>query len=572
MTDSKFEHFPFSKEGIEVWSDGTPKANNWPIVYTLNNDSEIYVGETTSALNRMRQHLQSKQKLNLNSATVILNERFNKSACLDLESHLIRYFAADDKFKVLNANNGVTESDYFQRSDYRQAFEEIFDELLKQGILTRSVPELINSDFFKYSPFKSLTNDQAVAVEEILEVLFSDFENGTQAPIVVQGNPGTGKTIVAIYLIKLLIDVQRIGADAGQDEDSLFSDFFQDGYRETLTDKRIGFIVPQQSLRKTLQKVFKKTPGLSKDMVLSPFDLGKRGEVYDLLVVDEAHRLRQRSNQEAASQNKSFRDINISLFGSDSPKSTQLDWVRKLSKHQVLLVDIDQSVRPGDLPKSHLVELIAEAKPMGHFHKLVSQLRIPDGGEYVDYISQVFSPQGSPKAMDFGEYDVRFFDNFGEMEDEIRKQETIHGLSRVIAGIGWPWLSKRGEVSIDFTLDGRDLVWNRTATDWINSPTSIEEVGSIHTVQGYDLNFAGVIVGPELDFDLEKQELVAVRASYFDSKGKQNNPGATLSDVDLLGYICNIYRVLMTRGIKGTYIYVANPSLRAHLKKFFPQS
>lgn len=572
MTSSNFEHFPFSKEGVEVWSEGTPKSTNWPIVYTLNSDSEIYVGETTNAFSRMRQHLQGKQKMNLTSATVIFNDRFNKSVCLDLESHLIRYFAADDKFKVLNGNSGITEADYFQRSDYREAFAEIFNELLNQGLLTRSIPDLINSDFFKYSPFKSLTNDQAVAIEQILESLFSDIENGKNAPIVVQGNPGTGKTIVAIYLIKLLVDVQKMGSDAGVDEDSLFSDFFQEGFRESLATKKIGFVVPQQSLRKTIQKVFKKTPGLSKDMVLSPFDLGKSGATFDLLVVDEAHRLRQRSNQEAASQNKSFREINISLFGDDSPTLTQLDWVRKLSKHQVLLVDIDQSVRPGDLPKSHLVDTVAQAKAIGRYHRLVSQLRIPDGAGYVDYISQVFSSQGQPQTIDFGQYDVRFFDNFAELADEIKDRETEHGLSRVVAGYGWPWLTKRGNVSVDFTLDGRDLVWNRTATDWINSPTSADEVGSIHTVQGYDLNFAGVIVGPELDFDVNKQELVVVKSSYFDTKGKQNNPGSTLSDADLLGFICNIYRVLLTRGIKGTYIYVVNPNLREHLKKFFPQA
>jgi hypothetical protein len=204
-------------------------------------------------------------------------------------------------------------------------------------MLTRSIPELINSDFFKYSPFKALTNDQAVAIEQILETLFKDIENKENQPLVVQGNPGTGKTIVAVYLIKLLVDIQSLGPDAGLDEDSIFSDFFQEGFPAMLANKDIGFVVPQQSLRKTLQKVFKKTPGLNKDMVLSPFDLGKAGKVYDLLVVDEAHRLRQRSNQEAASQNKSFHDINVKLFGNDDKEITQLDWVRKLSKHQVLL-------------------------------------------------------------------------------------------------------------------------------------------------------------------------------------------------------------------------------------------
>jgi DUF2075 family protein/predicted GIY-YIG superfamily endonuclease len=572
MTNSKFEHFPFSKESVDEWSHGTPKSTNWPIVYTINNESEIYVGETTNAASRMRQHIHGKQKLNLKSVTVVFDDSFNKSVCLDLESHLIRYFAADDKFKVLNGNSGITEADYFQRSEYRSAFTEIFDELLKQGMLTRSIPELVNSDFFKYSPFKALTNDQAVAIEQILETLFRDIENKENQPLVVQGNPGTGKTIVAVYLIKLLVDIQSLGPDAGLDEDSIFSDFFQEGFPAMLAGKTIGFVVPQQSLRKTLQKVFKKTPGLNKDMVLSPFDLGKSGKVYDLLVVDEAHRLRQRSNQEAASQNKSFHDINVNLFGKDDKATTQLDWVRKLSKHQVLLVDIDQTVRPGDLPRELTLRLVQEATARGRFQKLVSQMRIPNGSDYVDYITSVLSKSGSAASTSFGDYDVKFYDSFADMDSAIKMLDDKHGLSRVIAGYGWPWLSQGGKATHDFTIEGIPLIWNRTATDWINSPTSHEEVGSIHTVQGYDLNYAGVIIGPELDFDSQSQELRVVKENYHDKKGKQNNPGSKLTDDDLLGFICNVYRVLMTRGILGTYIYVVNPALREHLKQFFPKS
>jgi pantothenate kinase-related protein Tda10 len=118
-------------------------------------------------------------------------------------------------------------------------------------MLTRSIPELVNSDFFKYSPFKALTNDQAVAIEQILETLFKDIENKENQPLVVQGNPGTGKTIVAVYLIKLLVDIQSLGSDAGLDEDSIYSDFFQEGFPAILANKNIGFVVPQQSLRKT---------------------------------------------------------------------------------------------------------------------------------------------------------------------------------------------------------------------------------------------------------------------------------------------------------------------------------
>lgn len=572
MTNSKFEHFPFSKASVEAWGSGSPKATNWPIVYTINNETEIYVGETTNGASRMRQHLQGKQKNSLKSVTVVFDDSFNKSVCLDLESHLIRYFAADEKFKVLNGNSGITEADYFQRSEYRQAFQEIFDDLLQQGLLTKTVPELINSDFFKYSPFKALTNDQAIAIEQILETLFSDIENKQSQPLVVQGNPGTGKTIVAVYLIKLLRDIQQLGADAGLDEDSSFSDFFQPGSAEMLKGLTIGFVVPQQSLRKTLQKVFKKTPGLDKAMVVSPFDLGKAGKSYDLLVVDEAHRLRQRSNQEAASQNKSFHDINVKLFGKDDQNFTQLDWVRKLSRHQVLLVDIDQTVRPGDLSQELTRSLVYEATKRNRFQRLVSQMRIPNGADYVEYVTNVFSDAQPKSPLKFGEYEIKFFESFAHMNQAINQKENEVGLSRLIAGYGWPWLSQGGKADHDFVIDGIPLIWNRTATDWINSPTSHEEVGSIHTVQGYDLNYAGVIVGPELGFDKESQSLVVYKEKYHDKKGKQNNPGRKLMDSELLGFICNVYRVLMTRGIKGTYIYVVDPDLRAYLKDFFPQA
>mgnify|MGYP000482258452 CR=1 FL=1 len=106
--------------------------------------------------------------------------------------------------------------------------------------------------------------------------------------------------------------------------------------------------------------------------------------------------------------------------------------------------------------------------------------------------------------------------------------------------------------------------WNSTASDWINSPNSVEEVGSIHTVQGYDLNYAGVIIGPELGYDEATGRITFNRDKYFDVKGKENNQklGLVYSDEDLLQYVLNVYRVLLTRGIRGTYIYIVDEKLR----------
>ena len=111
--------------------------------------------------------------------------------------------------------------------------------------------------------------------------------------------------------------------------------------------------------------------------------------------------------------------------------------------------------------------------------------------------------------------------------------------------------------------------WNTTTTDWINSPKSVEEVGSIHTVQGYDLNYVGVIIGNDLRYDPVAGKLIFDRSNYHDKKGRENNPklGISYSDEDLLEYVRNIYSVLLTRGIRGTYIYICDPSLRRLLQE-----
>ncbi|MEG0161758.1 MAG: DNA/RNA helicase domain-containing protein, partial [Aurantimicrobium sp.] len=567
------ERLPFNKDAVSVWAEADTRHKNWPVVYTIEGTDEIYVGESTNVANRMFQHLAVEQRQHLKRIKVILDDRFNKSVCLDLESQLIRYLAADSKYKVLNGNHGITDADYFERDRYRETFNELFDELLKEGVFTRSIPDIVNSDLFKFSPFKALNTDQSVAIEGVLEKLFEDLENKTDTPIVIQGDPGTGKTIVAVYLMKLLVDIAKSAPDEQLDSDSMFSDFFQQGYREQLRDFTIGLVIPQQSLRKSIEKVFAKTPGLSKSMVLSPFDAGASKEHYDLLIVDESHRLGQRSNQPSAAQNKKFTDINTALFGNDDLSWTQLDWIKAKSTHQLYLLDSAQSVKPADLPAEVTAALVQQARSANSFFRLVSQMRVAGGTDYIEFIGRIFAgTQQGPES--FGNYELRFFDDIAEMRKEIFEKDKEVGLSRMIAGYAWPWASKNDPSEVDIQIGNLGLTWNRTATDWINSPTSLEEVGSIHTVQGYDLNYAGVIIGPDLGYDPVSKKIVFHRENYHDKKGKENNPrlGIEYTDEDLLNYVVNIYRVLLTRGIKGTFVFVCDPALREQLgQNFDPQ-
>jgi DUF2075 family protein len=590
MMSFEIGRLDFTPEAVKAWASLDHRNTNWPVVYVLDDVedggqvaiggglNDVYVGESRNAAARMRQHFDSPEKKHLRTIRVIVDETFNKSVCLDLESYLIRMLAGDGSYRVLNRNDGITEADYYDRGQYRESFREVFDQLKRDGVFTRTIPEIENSDLFKLSPFKALTQDQAIAVEDIVEGLFEDLKSGEKSTIVIQGEPGTGKTVLAIYMLKLLMDIAATAPAEDLDSDSLFAEFFVEGFRDLLTDVRIGLVVPQQSLRESIKKVFKKTPGLHPEMVMTAFDVGFSDEHFDLLIVDEAHRLNQRANQPSGVQNKNFRLITEKLFGSDDKTKTQLDWIRAKSTHQIFLLDAAQSVRPADLPPEMLGELVRQAKIANRNYPLVSQMRVQAGSDYVSYIRRILGKpiaSGARVAPEkFEGYGFRIFDNLAEMREEIRRKDAEVGLSRLLAGYAWAWKTKNEKTAFDIELDGVQLRWNTKQVDWIASPKAVDEVGSIHTVQGYDLNYAGVIIGPDLRYDPLNDTLIVDRDSYFDTKGKENNDvlGKKYTDEDLLRFISNIYAVLLTRGILGTYVYVCDPALRAYLRQFIPSA
>ena len=208
------------------------RLKNWPVVYTLNNDRDIYIGETTNVIFRMKAHKDSPEKSRLKRVGLILHKEFNKSACHHLESYLIKYFHADERYNVLNGNAGISDSDYFEREKYRNYFESIFDSFRAVKLITGKRAELENKNIFKYSPFKALSLDQAEAIKGIIGILLPNRGTGTSQKIVVQGGPGTGKTIVAVFLMKLIRDIALSSESEPLETDSIFSDFFQSSYKE----------------------------------------------------------------------------------------------------------------------------------------------------------------------------------------------------------------------------------------------------------------------------------------------------------------------------------------------------
>ena len=562
-------HFRFQEKAIDRADE---HLANWPVVYVIDGNrrpKKVYVGETTSAQKRIRQHLRNPQKRALDSIRVVVDDTYNKSVCLDLEAHLIRWFHGDGQYEILNGNDGLTNAQYYDRDVYRESFRDIFEELRSAGLFTRSIPQIENTDLFKLSPFKALTEDQAIAVEDIVEGLLTDLrDDSKRSTLIVQGHPGTGKTIIAIYLMKLLADIRAHGEHDEIEPDSMFAEFFVPENRELLKDLRMALVIPQQSLRESVKKVFRKTPRLEPSMVLSPFQVGESKEVFDLILVDETHRLGQRANQASGVQNGKFITINEKLFGADDPARTQLDWINARSRHRLLLVDGEQSVRPHDLSPAILKSAIDAAKNEHRHYPLTTQMRVKAGADYVEFIRALL--RGEPAELpDLGDYDLRLFDDLGQMRAAIRQKDAGAGLSRLVAGYAWDWVSRKNPDAFDIEIDGERMQWNKAQKDWINSRGSLDEVGSIHTVQGYDLNYAGVIIGADLRVDPASGAIIADRENYRDKKGKENTghlKGA-FSDAELLTFIRNIYGVLLTRGMLGTYVYVCDPGLRERMRK-----
>ncbi len=498
-------------------------GRNWPVVYIINNDDEIYIGQTTNVYSRSKQHSENPNRKKLKEIHIITDEEFNISAALDIESWLIQYISADGKYLIQNGNGGLKNHNYYDKVKYITKFEILWDELREKNIVKNTLVYLKNTDLFKYSPYKALTEDQSIVAKEI----FKDIKNNVTNPLIVNGKPGTGKTILATYLVKYLKE------------------------QEETKKLNIALVVPMAGLRKTIRNVFSNIKGLKSNMVIGPNDVIKNN--YDILIVDEAHRLQRRKGiMGYGAFDKVSQKLGLNT------EATQLDWIMNSSRYQIFFYDENQSIKPADVRSLDFKNI----KPK--YYNLSTQMRVEAGEKYINFIEDIFNLK-KPENISFLNYDFRVFDDVAEMVDEIKLKDKEYGLARVVAGYAWPWHTKSNKHSsqnYDIDINGFQLIWNSTAHDWVNSPNAINEVGCIHTVQGYDLNYVGVIIGPEFYYDVANNKFAVDREKYFDINGRNG-----VSDPEELErYIINIYKTLLTRGIKGTYIYIVDENLRNYFK------
>jgi DUF2075 family protein/predicted GIY-YIG superfamily endonuclease len=570
--------FEFTQAGLEMMKS-EPKGSDWPVVYFLFNKSKLYIGETTSVSRRIEQHLHDpkKQEYDFLVIDVIFDDTFNKSVILDYEQKLIKCCAADHMREIINKNNGQSAShEYYNRNDYTNRFNELWQMLINNGLAQQSLDDLENQNIFKYSPYNALTEEQNAISVDIINDICNKLETHPEAPLgisLVNGCAGTGKTVLAISIINSLVNAVNLD-ESELTEEQMDSDKVKAVIRLKHFIKsplghplKIGFVFPMSGIRETIEKVFKESgKGLKKEMVISPYDLGE--QEYDILFVDESHRLFQRRNLP-----------NYPMFDAVQKKlnlpqsATQLDWILKRGSYNVLFYDEDQSIKGSDItPQQYKSSLVNSGKTIKHF-ELTTQMRCLGGSSYTKYIKNIMECQAR-EFQEVNNFKFRLFNNVDNMVEEIKSLNTKFGLCRTMAGYSWEWKTKpkdtkrtyeeivaSGEYDID--IQGHHYIWNLETKDWIGRKDSVDTIGCIHTTQGFDLNYAGIIFGEEIDYDPKLMCISIDLSKFFDRYVKNNNDEITVKK-----YIINTYTTMLARGIHGCYVYACNPNLQKYLQTF----
>jgi hypothetical protein len=468
------------------------------------------------------------------------HETYTKGA----EALLITYLTADqenlprkEKRVCRNRTQGNRFVDYPYREDVlTQVLTPFWEqELYKAGLVhQKSLDGLRNSILFKYSPFTELSEEQSALIHEIEE---------DPRSVLIEGTAGTGKTVVLTNLAARLCKHHKWN---------------------------VGVVVKANWV-KTARSIFR-AYGLGKNIeVGTAYQLIRQKKRFHILLVDEAHRLRWNSPKQ--------NHLTTGIFDSNDPRKNELFLLGEMAERLVLFYDSIQAIRPSDIPYRDFQDYIQEKGMERRMLTRQFRVRIQDkNATYTadDYINgicsflQIKQDAFDPCVFQNPSKDAYFgvVDSIHELFDYVDERRQYHPKAqcRVLAGYARPWGSRyqpghKNYAEFDWVEDEEHRwKWNSTHENWIALPGSEDELGSIHAIQGVDLDYVGVVIAKDLA--CQNGRVSAVKEHYFDTNGTP--PKESFSLAELSAYVRQIYYVLLTRGISGIRVYFEDPALKRH--------
>lgn len=381
---------------------------------------------------------------------------------------------------------------------------------------------------FKGNAEFTLLDEQKIAYESIMSAARDITKKKT---VIVKGGPGTGKSVISMNvlggLLKNKLNVKFVAPNAS----------FRSAMVETL--------VKQQSKNKSRARNLFAGSG---QFYNSP------NNFFDVLLVDEAHRLKGKGAY-------MYQGVN------------QIEDIIKSSKVNVFFIDDYQRIRPDDIGSVEEIERIARNNGSEIFeYTLSAQFRCSGAEGFLNWIDDVFQIRetGNFNGWDLDTFQFVILDNPHSVYDHIKKKVTEGNKARMLAGYAWNWTDAKngnpnGEIDdVDIPEHQFKMPWNgRALSTWAIDERGVEQVGCVHTSQGLEFDYVGVIIGNDLKYDPNSNHIYADYDEYKDKLGKR---GLKDDNHQLTKLIKNIYKVLISRGMKGCFLYCRDPELQKYLK------
>lgn len=380
-----------------------------------------------------------------------------------------------------------------------------------------------------------LLDDQLIVYDKVFSEARRAYHSRNKTVVIVEGGPGTGKSVIAL---------------------NLMADLLLNGYNA-------HYATGSRAFTQTLRSIIG-TRGSVQFKYFNSYVSSELNEI-DVLICDEAHRIRKTSNDWYTPKDK-------------KSNFKQIEEIIKASKVAVFFIDNDQIVRPNEIGSVDYIIKYADKKNCDIYqYKLDVQFRCSGSEGFINWVNNTLGIQRTANVIwnaKEEDFDFKILNSPFELEEAIKSKISEGNTGRLTAGFCWKWSDpdKDGNLEEDVVIGEFSRPWNAKpdskkkiakgipkAYYWANDPAGINQIGCIYTAQGFEFDYVGVIFGNDLIYDFEKQEWIAVSENSHDKVVKR-------SGENLVNLVKNVYRVLLTRGMKGCYVYFMDKGTKDFIK------
>ncbi len=443
----------------------------------------------------------------------------------------------DEKF-----TNIINDSPMFSENDYDRLSNYIEDSVSHgEGM---NILDKINKS--RKKPSKKLLDEAANTIENnsayvlldeqqiVFDHVMSLVNKGIKAKdkkhvLIIKGGPGTGKSVIAI---NLLAELSKIG-------------------------KWAEYVTGSASFTKSYQEAI---GGTARDLFKYTNSYVQQVDQIDCLIIDEAHRLRERA------------PVSFSNIWSGK---LQIEEIIDACRVAVFFIDDDQRVKPNEIGSSSYIREHALSRGCDVWEEeLQIQFRCSGNDGFVKWIENTLDIRQTANVMLKNEpdYDFKIFDNPLAMEDALKEKLNQGQTARIVSGYVFPWTTRNKrdeEIPRDVVIGDYKRPWNLkrgqrgipSSNLWAYKPEGFNQIGCVYSAQGFEFDYMGVIFGNDIVYDFDKGEWIPKRENAYDLPNRR-----VRDDAAYLKLIKDIYRVLLSRGIKGCYVYFMDKDTERFVK------